>query len=85
MRISYYPRQFAHEITVEISTPADDDCVICISNKAGKILKMMGVSLKKGLNNVLLNDLEAFSSGSYLLEIKDVSGKFKYHTELVKH
>jgi hypothetical protein len=84
MRISSYPRQFADEVTVEIRTTADNDCVISLSNQAGKIMRMMGVSLKKGLNNVQVNDLQSLSSGSYLLEVKDLQGGFKYYSELVK-
>ena len=85
MRISSYPREFAQFIAVEINAGRENDCIITLSNQAGRILKMMGVSLLRGQNNILLNDLETLSTGSYLLEVKDISGNFVYQSELVKH
>jgi hypothetical protein len=84
MRISSYPREFAQIITVEISAGNENDCIITLSNRSGRILKMMGVTLVKGKNNILLDKLESLSAGLYLLDVKDLGGQFAYHAELTK-
>jgi hypothetical protein len=49
MEIATYPEKFSNDITIEISTDAEDHFIIVLSNQVGRILRMMGVNVIQGL------------------------------------
>lgn len=84
MRISSYPHEFVHIVTIEITTAEEDYCIISLSAFSGTILRMLGVNLTKGMNAIPLLNLENLSSGSYYLDVKNTNGNNLYSTELIK-
>jgi hypothetical protein len=84
MRISSYPHQFVHIVTIEIDATTEEYCIISLSEVSGTILRMLGVNLTEGLNKIPLMNLETLSSGSYHLDVKDTYGRSLYHTDLIK-
>jgi hypothetical protein len=84
MRISSYPHEFVHIVTIEIDAAAEEYCIIGLSDLSGAILRMLGVNLLEGVNTIPLLNLETLSPGSYNLDVKDTYGRFLYSTELIK-
>jgi hypothetical protein len=84
MRISSYPHEFVHIVTIDISTSKEDYCIISLSASSGNILRMLGVNLNKGQNSIPLMNLENLSPGAYYLDVKTTEGNNLYSTELLK-
>jgi hypothetical protein len=84
MRISTYPKKFAHSITVEIVSENDGHCIISLTNQKGRIRMMMGVNLTEGQNNILVDGMGILEVGAYCLEVKNTEAKVLYYTEVIK-
>ena len=83
--ISVYPNPFEHYIMMEITCESDIDCIILLADvKEGKIIRMLGAGLGKGINKIPLADLHQLQLGSYQLDIKSSEGDTIYKTMLIK-
>jgi hypothetical protein len=83
--ISVYPNPFDQYIILEITCHTNIDCIILLSDlEQGKIIRMMGASLKAGTNRVPMNNLQQLTAGNYNLEIKTAGGGSLYRTRLFK-
>jgi hypothetical protein len=84
MKISLFPKEFIHLVTVEIIAPKEGYYVVSLLDIQGKILRMLGVDLSIGVNFFRLDRLEVLSSGIYYFHVAGESGKPIYSTELIK-
>jgi hypothetical protein len=83
--ISVFPNPFDHFIFLEVTCEEQMDCIILLADlDPGKIVRMMGASLKNGINRVSLDDLHSLPVGNYQLDIKTVAGDVLYQTMLIK-
>jgi hypothetical protein len=83
-RITSYPHEFIHIVTVEIHATAEDYCIISLSGLSGTILRMLGVNLTEGMNSIPLANLETLASGSYFLDVRNPFGRNLYSTQITK-
>ena len=83
--ISVYPNPFDYYIILEITCDEEVDCIILLADiKEGRIVRMLGASLKSGFNRIPLNDLELLTAGTYQLNIKTAEGESIYQTKVFK-
>lgn len=84
MEISSFPEKFSDDITVEISADAEDHCIIVLANQSGRILRMMGVNLNQGKNNIHVENVDTLESGLYQLTVKNTDSTLLYTSILTK-
>ena len=84
MEISTYPEKFSDDITVEISAESEDHCIIILSNHLGRILRMMGVNLNQGKNQIHMDNVRALDAGQYELSVKNTQSNILYSSILTK-
>jgi hypothetical protein len=83
--ISVFPNPFDHFIFLEVTCEEPMDCIILLADLGlGRIVRMMGASLKNGLNRLSFDDLRSLPVGHYQLDIKTVDGDVLYQTMLIK-
>ncbi len=84
MEIATYPEKFSDEITVEISADSEDHCIIVLSNQMGRILRMMGVNVNQGKNQIHMDNVRSLEAGVYLLSVKNTQSNVLYSSTLTK-
>jgi hypothetical protein len=84
MDIATYPEKFSDDITVEISTDSEDHCIIVLSNQMGRILRMMGVNLSQGKNQIQMDNVRSLEAGIYQLSVKNTQSNILYSSILTK-
>jgi hypothetical protein len=84
MEISSYPEKFSDDITVEISTDAEDHCIIVLSNQMGRILRMMGVNVNEGKNQIHVDNVDGLEAGIYNLSVKNTNSNILFSSILTK-
>ncbi len=84
MEIITYPIKFSDDITVDISSDADEHCIIVITNHRGRILRMMGVNVAKGKNEIHVENVNTLEAGVYQLSVKNKSSNVLYSSTLTK-
>src|ERR1700730_13991611 len=82
--IASYPEKFTDDITVEISADSEDHCIIVLSNQMGRILRMMGVNVNQGKNQIHVDNVTALEAGIYQLSVKNTSSNILYSSILTK-
>ena len=84
MEIATYPEKFSDEITVEISADSEDHCIIVLSNQMGRILRMMGVNVNQGRNQIHMDNVRTLEAGMYQLSVKNTQSNILYSSILTK-
>lgn len=84
MEIATYPEKFTDVITVEISADSEDHCIIVLSNQMGRILRMMGVNVNRGKNQIHVDNVSALEAGIYQLSVKNTNSNILYSSILTK-
>ena len=84
MEIATYPEKFSDEITVEISADSEDHCIIVLSNQMGRILRMMGVNVNQGKNQIHMDNVHSLDAGIYQLSVKNTQSNILYSSILTK-
>jgi hypothetical protein len=84
MEIATYPEKFSDDITVEISADSDDHCIIVLSNQMGRILRMMGVNVNQGVNQIHVDNVKTLEAGIYQLSVKNTNSNILYSSILTK-
>lgn len=84
MEISTYPEKFSDNITVEISADSEDHCIIVLSNQMGRILRMMGVNVSQGKNQIHVDNVNMLEAGIYQLSVKNTNSNVLYSSILTK-
>jgi hypothetical protein len=84
MKIATHPETFSDDITVEISADSEDHCIIVLSNQLGRILRMMGVNVNQGKNEIHVDNVNALDAGIYQLSVKNTNSNILYSSILTK-
>ena len=84
MEIATYPEKFSDDITVEISADSEDHCIIVLSNQMGRILRMMGVNVIQGKNQILMDNVRSLDAGIYQLSVKNAQSNILHSSILTK-
>ena len=84
MEITTLPDKFSDEITISISTEAEDHCIVVLENQAGRILRMMGVNLITGKNQIHVDNVNNLEAGVYQLSIKNTQSNILHSSLLTK-
>ena len=84
MEIAAYPEKFTDDITVEIIADSEDHCIIVLSNKMGRILRMMGVNISQGKNQIHFDNVKTLEAGIYQLSVKNTSSNVLYNSIITK-
>ena len=79
-----YPEKFSDDITVEISADSEDHCIIVLSNQVGRILRMMGVNVIQGKNQIHVDNVTMLEAGIYQLSVKNTNSNILYSSILTK-
>jgi hypothetical protein len=84
MEIATYPEKFSDDITVEISADSEDHCIIVLSNQMGRILRMMGVNVNQGKNQIHVDNVNSLEAGIYQISVKNKNSNVLYSSILTK-
>jgi hypothetical protein len=84
MEIATYPEKFSDDITVDISADSEDHCIIVLSNQMGRILRMMGVNVNQGKNQIHVDNVHSLEPGIYQLSVKNKNLNILYSSILTK-
>ncbi len=84
MEIAAYPEKFTDEITVEINADSEDHCIIVLANSVGRILRMMGVNINEGINQIHFDNVNTLESGVYQLSVKNTNSNILYNSIITK-
>ena len=84
MEIVTHADTFSDDITVEISADSEDHCIIVLSNQLGRILRMMGVNINQGKNEIHVDNVNALEAGIYQLSVKNANSNILYSSILTK-
>jgi hypothetical protein len=84
MEIASFPEKFTDDITVEISADSEDHCIIVLSNQMGRILRMMGVNVNEGKNQIHMDNVRSLEAGIYQLSVKNTQSSILYSSILTK-
>jgi hypothetical protein len=84
MEIATFPEKFTNDITVEISADSEDHCIIVLSNQKGRILRMMGVNVNQGKNQIHVDNLNALAEGIYQLSVKNTESNILHSSIITK-
>jgi hypothetical protein len=84
MEIATYSEKFSDDITVEISAESEDHCIIVLSNQMGRILRMMGVNVNQGKNQIHMDNVNNLEAGIYQLSVKNKHSNILYSSILTK-
>jgi hypothetical protein len=82
--IASYPEKFSDDITVEISAESEDHCIIVLSNQMGRILRMMGVNVNQGKNEIHVDNVNSLEAGIYQLSVKNKNSNILFSSILTK-
>ena len=69
-RITAFPNPFTHSVKVIIPSSKNERATIDVVDMMGRSLKAMPVQLVRGTNQVTVDGLEKYPSGSYLIRVK---------------
>jgi hypothetical protein len=85
MEIATFPEKFSDDITVEISADSEDHCIIVLSNHMGRILRMMGVNVNQGKNQIHVDNVKSLEAGIYQLSVKNANANILFSSILTKY
>jgi hypothetical protein len=84
MEITTLPDKFSDEITISISTETEDHCIVVLENQAGRILRMMGINLISGNNQIRVDNVNSLEPGVYQLCIKNTQSNILHRSLITK-
>jgi hypothetical protein len=84
MEIASFPEKFTDDITVEISADSEDHCIIVLTNQMGRILRMMGVNVNQGMNQIHMDNVRTLEAGIYQLSVKNTQSNILHSSILTK-
>lgn len=71
LKVRAYPNPFGSSISLEVICEDDEQVIFRLYNPAGKVIKMSYWKLVRGMNKIILDNLERLTPGNYLVELKD--------------
>jgi hypothetical protein len=84
MEIATYPEKFSDDIIVEISADSEDHCIIILTNHQDRILRMMGVNVNQGKNQIHMDNVSTLEAGLYHISVKNTQSNILYSSILTK-
>jgi hypothetical protein len=69
---------------VEISADSEDHCIIVLSNEMGRILRMTGLNVSQGKNQIHVANVNSLETGTYQLSVKNTNSNILYSSILTK-
>jgi hypothetical protein len=78
------PEKFSDDITVEIIADTEEHCIIVLASQAGRTLRMMGVNVNEGKNQIQISDVHVLEAGTYELSVKNKNSNILYRSTLTK-
>jgi hypothetical protein len=84
LAVQLKPREFNHQITIEVLSENEQELIVKFRASNGKILRLFGWQLIAGSNVTTLQQLERLPEGNYVLEIYAVEGELLFSGELSK-
>ncbi len=84
MEIAAYPEKFTDDVTVEIVADSEDHCIIVLSNNSGRILRMMGVNINRGRNQIHFENINSLEAGIYQISVKNTNSIILYNSIITK-
>jgi hypothetical protein len=73
--ISTWPNPFGSTITVNVNSAAETVLYVNLTDVTGRSLRSMNKTVSRGVNQVVINELDNLANGIYFLEITDrISG-----------
>ena len=84
MEIITYPIKFSEDITVDINAEAEEHCIIVLTNQRGRVLRMMGVNVSKGKNQIQMGNVKTLEAGVYQISVKNKNSNILYSSTLTK-
>ncbi len=84
MEISTHPVKFSDDLVVEIKAETEDHCIIVLTNHSGRIRRMMGVNLNRGVNDIHVENVDSLEAGLYQLSVKNTESTLLYTSILTK-
>lgn len=84
LAVQLKPREFKHQITIEVLSENEQELIVKFRASNGKILRLFGWQLIAGSNVTTLQQLERLPEGNYVLEIYAVEGELLFSGALSK-
>jgi len=82
--VTIYPSPFTSQIKIDYVALQATDLNIELTDAAGRIIVQKMVSLEEGSNTISLDQLNALSTGSYYIKLKDINSGELFIRKLVK-
>lgn len=73
-----YPNPFIDKLKLDVSSEKDETISIQITDNLARVLKVQTVSIKKGANPILLENLGNLASGMYNIVVKTSYSSYRY-------
>lgn len=64
------PNPFSNYISLQVNTTKRTDATIRVFNVSGQIVISKGMILEKGMNSIVVNDMQQLSAGTYILDVQ---------------
>ncbi len=84
LKVIVTPNPFTSELCIYIHGSFVINIVIRLTNSKGTVIRITACTLKKGENNVKIDNLHRYAGGNYHLEIKLLNGDLLEKLNLVK-
>lgn len=68
--VTAMPNPFNDHINLQVNTSKRTDATIRIFNVAGQVVKNKSIILEKGVNSILVNDMQQLPPGTYILDVQ---------------
>ena len=82
--VTIYPSPFTTQINIDYVALQATDINIELTDAAGRLIVQKMVSLEEGSNTIHLDQLNALSTGSYYIKLKDINSGELFIRKLVK-
>ena len=73
-RISAFPNPFTHSVKVIIPATKNERATVDVLDMMGRSIQAKAVQLVRGSNEVILDGLDKYPSGSYFIRVKLATG-----------
>lgn len=83
VKVSIRPSPFATTITLDVSTSASKHVIVRLTDEDGRIVRMFGWYLMKGINITSLQELKSIHNIVHVLDILDQDGTMLYNSKII--
>ncbi len=83
-KLHHTPKNLLTTLPLKSSADSEDHCIIVLSNQMGRILRMMGVNVNQGKNQIHVDNVNTLEAGIYQLSVKNTNSNILYSSILTK-